>query len=79
MGKRRNKKVVIARVFTNSEILIYEKNALFFTLRESRVMPSRLGGILKGSQYLSSASPLTPWICGILGFYSLEVRTDRNI
>jgi hypothetical protein len=41
-------------------------------------MPSRLGGILKGSQYLSTASPLTPWIFGIIGFCNIQVKIGNK-
>ncbi len=58
---------------TQSEVWISFKYRSIFTLRESRVMPSRHGGIGKGSQYVSTASPLPSRICSILGFCNIEV------
>ena len=45
---------------------------MFFTLRESRGY--RISFVVKGSQYVTTASPLTPRICSILDFCSNRVR-----
>ena len=34
--------------------------------------------VVKGSRYTNTASPLTPWIYGILDFCNVRVKSDKK-